>query len=50
LTDFEIVKAAGGKNIANIQQFAVNANSSGRFVITFNSVVDNSLISGIEID
>jgi hypothetical protein len=29
LTDFDIVKAADGKNIANIQQFAVNANSSG---------------------
>ena len=44
LTDFDIFKAAGGKNIANIQQFAVNANSSGQFVITFNSVVNNSLI------
>jgi Malectin domain len=50
LTDFDIVKAAGGKNTANIQQFAVNANSSGQFVITFNSVVNNSLIGGIEID
>jgi hypothetical protein len=26
LTGFDIVKAAGGKNIANIQQFVVNAN------------------------
>jgi hypothetical protein len=44
LTGFDIVKAAGGKNIANIQQFAVNANSSGQFVIAFKSVVNNSLI------
>jgi hypothetical protein len=29
LTGFDIVKAAGGKNISNIQHFAVNANSSG---------------------
>jgi hypothetical protein len=34
-----------GKNIANIQQFAVNANSTGQFVITFNSIVNNSLIT-----
>ena len=50
LTDFDILKAAGGKNVANIQQFTVNANSSGQFVITFTSVANNSLISGIEID
>jgi hypothetical protein len=50
LTGFDIVKAAGGENIANIQQFTVNANSSGQFVITFTSVVNNALISGIEID
>jgi hypothetical protein len=45
LTEFDIVKAAGGKNIVNIQQFAVNANSTGQFVITFNSVVIKSLIT-----
>jgi hypothetical protein len=49
LTNFDIFKAAGGKNIANIQQFTENANSSGQYVITFTSVVNNSLISGIEI-
>jgi hypothetical protein len=50
LTKFDIVAASGGENIANIQQFTVNANSSGQFVITFTSVVNNALISGIEID
>jgi len=50
LTDFDIEKTAGGENIANIQQFTEAANSSGQYVITFTSVVNNSLISGIEID
>jgi len=50
LTDFDIEKTAGGENIANIQQFTEAANSSGQYVIVFTSVVNNSLISGIEID
>jgi hypothetical protein len=50
LAHADIVKAAGGENVANIQQFTVNANSSGQFVITFTSIVNNALISGIEID
>jgi len=50
LTGFDIFKAAGGTNIANIQQFTENANSSGQYVITFTSVTNNALISGIEID
>jgi beta-galactosidase len=41
---------AGGENIANIQQFTASANASGQFVITFTSVTNNALISGIEID
>ena len=50
LTGFDIFAAAGGQNIANIQQFTETANSSGQYVITFTSVVDKALISGIEID
>jgi len=50
LTGFDIFATAGGMNIANIQQFTENANSSGQYVITFTSVVDKALISGIEID
>src|SRR5579859_4936054 len=50
LTNFDIVAASGGQNIANIQQFTEPANSSGQFVITFTSVTNNALISGIEID
>jgi beta-galactosidase len=41
---------AGGENTANIQQFTASANASGQFVITFTSVTNNALISGIEID
>ncbi|MGA8365933.1 MAG: malectin domain-containing carbohydrate-binding protein, partial [Candidatus Acidiferrales bacterium] len=50
LTDFDIYATAGGQNIANIQQFTEAANSSGQYVIQFTSVVNNSLVSGIEID
>jgi Malectin domain/PQQ-like domain len=50
LTKFDIVAASGGENIANIQQFTVPANASGQYVITFTSVTNNALISGIEID
>jgi hypothetical protein len=50
LTNFDIVAASGGGSIANIQQFTVPANASGLYVITFTSVTNNALISGIEID
>jgi hypothetical protein len=48
LANFDVFAAAGAKNRAIIEQFTANANSSGQFVITFTSVVDNSLVSGIE--
>jgi hypothetical protein len=50
LTNFDIEATAGGENIANIQQFTEAANASGQYVITFTSVTNNALISGIEID
>ena len=50
LTNFDIIAASGGENIANIQQFTATANASGQIVITFTSVTNNALISGIEID
>ncbi len=49
LTNFDIFAAAGAKNKAIIEQFTVNANSSGQYVIKFTTVKDNSLVSGIEI-
>jgi len=49
LTNFDIFATAGAQNKAVIEQFTENANSSGQYVITFTSVVNNSLVSGIEI-
>jgi len=49
LTGFDIFAAAGAKNKAIIEQFTANANSSGQYVIQFTSVVNQSLVSGIEV-
>jgi hypothetical protein len=49
LTNFDIFATAGAKNKAVIEQFTVNANASGQYVIQFTTVKDNSLVSGIEI-
>lgn len=49
LTNFDVFAAAGAKNKAIVEQFTVNANSSGQYVIQFATVKDNSLVSGIEV-
>jgi len=49
LTNFDIFSAAGGPNIANIQQFTVPANSTGQYIIQFTTLINNSLVNGIEI-
>ena len=49
LTSFDIFAAAGGQNIANIQQFTVTANASGQYVIQFTTIINKSLVNGIEI-
>lgn len=49
LTNFDIVAAAGGKNVAIIEQFTQPASATGDYVIAFTSVVNQSLVSGIEI-
>jgi hypothetical protein len=49
LTNFDIFAAAGAMNKATIQQFTGNANASGQYVIQFTSVLDKSLVSGIEV-
>jgi len=49
LTNFDIYAAAGAQNKAVIEQFTENANSNGQYVIQFTSVVNNALVSGIEI-
>jgi hypothetical protein len=49
LTNFDIYKAAGGEFIAVSKSFTATANSSGDITISFQSVVDHSMINGIEI-
>jgi len=49
LTNFDIVASAGGKNTAVVKEFTQAASSTGDYVITFKSVVNQSLVSGIEI-
>ncbi len=49
LSNFDIFAAAGAQNKAIVEQFTANANSNGQYVITFTSVVNQSLVSGIEI-
>jgi hypothetical protein len=49
LTGFDIRAVAGAINKANVQQFTATANASGQIVIQFTTVVNNSLVSGIEI-
>jgi Malectin domain len=50
LTNFDIFAAAGAKNKAVIQELTENADSTGTFVVTLTSVVNNSLLSAIEIN
>jgi hypothetical protein len=50
LTNSHIFAAAGAKNKAVIEQITANADSNGIFVVTFTSVVNNSLLSAIEIN
>ena len=49
LSNFDIVAAAGGANIAIIQQFSATASGSGTISIQFTSVVDQAQINGIEV-
>jgi fibronectin type 3 domain-containing protein len=49
LSNFDIYAAAGGSDILLADSYAVAASSAGTITIGFNSVVNNSIISGIEI-
>jgi hypothetical protein len=49
LTNFDIFAAAGAQNKAVIEQFTEPANSRGQYVIQFTSVINQSLVSAIEI-
>ena len=49
LTDFDIIAAAGGPNIALARDFLVKGDSSGQITIAFSYVVDSAIPAGIEI-
>jgi len=49
LSNFDIYAAAGGQNIAIVQSFTTQANSSGQIVIQFSSVTENPKINGISV-
>jgi len=46
---FDIFALAGGKNIANVQEYSVPTNANGQYVIQFTPVTNEPLVSGIEI-
>ena len=50
LTNFDIFAAAGGQDIAIVEQFAATANAQGQVVLQFVSVKDNAEINGIEVE
>ena len=49
LSNFDIWSAAGGENIALARPFTATASSAGKITIAFTSVVNNAIISGIEL-
>jgi hypothetical protein len=49
LTNFDIIATAGAMNKAVIEQFTEPASSTGNYVVTFPSVINQSLLSGIEV-
>ena len=50
LTNFDVLAAAGGQDIAVVEQFAATANAQGQIVIQFSTVKDNAEVNGIEIE
>jgi O-glycosyl hydrolase len=50
LTNFDIFAAAGGANLAVVQQFSATANASGAIVVAFtNGTADQAKISALEV-
>jgi trimeric autotransporter adhesin len=50
LTNFDIVAAAGAKNVAVVRPFTATANSSGQIVVSAsNGTIDQPMLNGIEV-
>ncbi|HEV2486058.1 MAG TPA: malectin domain-containing carbohydrate-binding protein [Terracidiphilus sp.] len=50
LTNFDMYAASGGKDIAIVKEFPINADSSGKITINTTSLADHAQINAIEID
>lgn len=49
LTNFDIIKTAGARDRAIVENFKTRANASGQILIQFQSIVNYAKISGIEV-
>jgi hypothetical protein len=49
LSGFDVIAAAGGPNISVYRDFTATASASGTITLTFSTVKDNAMISGIDI-
>jgi beta-galactosidase len=49
LTNFDIFAAAGGQNIAMVEQFTSTANAQGQILLQISTVKDNGALNGIEV-
>jgi hypothetical protein len=50
LTNFDIFADSGGEYIADVKSFPATATAAGKIVLSFVTVTNNAMISGIEID
>ena len=50
LTNFDVLAAAGGQDIAIAEQFTATANAQGQIVLQFATVKDNAEVNGIEVE
>lgn len=49
LNDFDVYTTAGGADKALAEDFTTTSDANGNIAITFNSVIDNAMVSGIEV-
>ena len=49
LTDFDVLQAAGGPDMAIAESFTATASASGTITISFNALVNNAEINGIAV-
>jgi beta-galactosidase len=49
LSNFDIISAAGGPDIAIVEQFTVNANAQGQIALQFTTITDNAEVNGVEV-